>query len=303
MSLLDSIIGIYGLLICNNKIINHLYGPLRYMLRGLANYCLPKYLKKQTFHKSEKVVEEKIIVSLTSFPARINNVWMVIECMLRQTIKPYKIILWLSQEQFPRKDILPKSLLERENDVFNIRLVKEDIRSHKKYYYVSKEYPDSLIFLIDDDIFYTTKILERSLEKYNHFPHSVISNYGCQIKYDDNGKHLPYLTWGEINTNDNIFFGSGGGTLYCPRDLHNDLTNISLALKLTPLADDIWLNAMARLVGTKVISVSKKQILPIFNEHSEDLSRINIGMSNDGLSNNDKQLEALESYYGRCFDK
>ena len=301
--MLDRITGLYGLLISNNKVINHLYGPLRYIIRVMANYSLPRYLNKQAFHESEKVLEEKIIVSLTSFPARINNVWMVIECMLRQTIKPYKIILWLSQEQFPSKEILPKSLLERENDVFIIRLVKEDIRSHKKYYYASKEYPDDLVFLIDDDIFYPTTILERSLKNYNLYPHSVISNYGCQIAFDDNGKHLPYLTWGEIKTNDNIFFGSGGGTLYCPRDLHNDLTNISLALKLTPSADDIWLNAMARLVGTKVISVSNMQILPIYNDHSEDLSQINIGLSDDGLSNNDKQLEALESYYGRCFDK
>lgn len=73
----------------------------------------------------------KIIVSLTSFPARINNVWLVVECMLRQTVHADKIILWLSKDQFPSDDCIPFSLKKRISDVFEIRMVSGDIRSHK----------------------------------------------------------------------------------------------------------------------------------------------------------------------------
>src|SRR5690554_2625875 len=45
------------------------------------------------------------VVSLTSYPSRIEDVWISIECLLRQTFKPDKIILWLAQSEFPEKKI------------------------------------------------------------------------------------------------------------------------------------------------------------------------------------------------------
>ena len=75
--------------------------------------------------------------------------------MLHQTFLPKKIILWLSKEQFDKKD-LPDSLLSLENEVFEIRMVDGDIRSYKKSYYVLKEYPEDNVLLIDDDLFYPT---------------------------------------------------------------------------------------------------------------------------------------------------
>ena len=62
--------------------------------------------------KVVKPYQPKLIVSLTSFPARINTVHQVIESLLNQTKKADKIILWLAPEQFPNgeKD-LPEKLL------------------------------------------------------------------------------------------------------------------------------------------------------------------------------------------------
>ena len=189
-------------------------------------------------------------------------------------------------------------MLSRENDIFNIRLVEGDIRSHKKYYYVSKEYKDSLIFLIDDDIYYPTDILEKSLNEYLKNPNTVVCNYGTQIQFDNVCRHKSYSHWISNRGSTNIFFGSGGGTLFKPKDLHVDLTNITLAYELTPTADDIWLNTMARLKGTRIILLSNKLILPIINSKSDDLSSVN-----NGLFKNDIQIEAIEKHYGRCFDE
>ena len=56
--------------------------------------------------------KENIIVSLTSYPKRIGTVWLTIETLLRQSVKPDEIILWLAQEQFKSIDVLPRELIE-----------------------------------------------------------------------------------------------------------------------------------------------------------------------------------------------
>lgn len=235
------------------------------------------------------------IVSLTSFPARINTLWQVVECMMRQTYQPAKIILWLSKEQFPDGSGIPASLKDREGDIFEIRIVEGDIRSHKKYHYVSKEYPDSLVFLIDDDIYYPTDILERTMETHQNHPEAVICNYGYHMRYNDKGELVPYNEWPiehSYSMDDDLFFGSGGGTLFKPSWLYKDLTNIELALKLTPIADDIWLNAMVSMVGCEKILLPNGKILPVFIK--ED---VKLATQNKEQNGNDKQLHGIITHY------
>ena len=48
---------------------------------------------------------ERIIVSMTSYPKRITNVSKSIFYLLnKQTVKPDEIHLWLSTEEFPNKE-------------------------------------------------------------------------------------------------------------------------------------------------------------------------------------------------------
>ena len=237
----------------------------------------------------------EVIVSLTSFPARINNVWQVVECMLRQTFQPSKIILWLSKEQFPNLEDIPNSLRIRESELFEIRMVEGDIRSHKKYYYAAKEFPNSFIFLIDDDIYYPTDLLEKVWTAHLKYPDAIISNYSYRIRFSDMGiLPLPYKEWDiiyESTIDYNIFFGSGGGTLFQPATLYKDLTNLNLSMQLTPQADDIWLNTMARLNHVPVFVISEGLLLPI-------KITSNTCLSTDNLSgNNDHQISAVIQHY------
>ncbi len=214
---------------------------------------------------------------------------------MRQTYQPAKIILWLSKEQFPDGSGIPASLKDREGDIFEIRIVEGDIRSHKKYHYVSKEYPDSLVFLIDDDIYYPTDILERTMETHQNHPEAVICNYGYHMRYNDKGELVPYNEWPiehSYSMDDDLFFGSGGGTLFKPSWLYKDLTNIELALKLTPIADDIWLNAMVSMVGCEKILLPNGKILPVFIK--ED---VKLATQNKEQNGNDKQLHGIITHY------
>lgn len=267
--------------------------PVRRLTRYLANIILPRFLAS-TRH-IEVRDKSSIIVSFTSFPARIENVWQVVECMLRQTLKPSKILLWLSKEQFPTSDSIPQSLHNLKSDIFEIRMVDGDVRSHKKYLYTLQEYPDVLLFLIDDDIYYPTDILERSMSEFEKGKSTVVCNYGYFMKYQENGKLAPYRSWSraiKYSESESVFFGSGGGTLICTSKLTGLATDIELALRLTPIADDIWLNAMVRLSGMKVAILNNGNILPI--QIKEDIKLASENMWDD---KNDKQLSDITTYF------
>lgn len=272
--------------------------PLRRFTRYLASFLLPYYLKNTSRTDPQIIVD--VVVTFTSFPARIDKVWQVVECMLRQTYRPRKIILWLSLEQFPDRQSIPCSLCELEGDIFEIRLVSGDIRSHKKYYYASLDFFESLLFIIDDDIYYPTNILERTIKEYRRFPKSVISNYAFNIIRDENGICKPYRTWKECHKYSrgmDVFFGSGGGTLVNPSLLYKDLTRIDLALKLTPIADDVWLNAMCRLANVEIVVIQKGLFLPIIRRKNVILSSVNLSYYDSEMCKNDEQLRKVEEYY------
>lgn len=292
--MLDFFTGFYGVLRNYKGFPFWLLTPLRRIVRCIANKILPIYLKHSI--RGEPKIYTDIIVSFTSFPARINEVWQVVECMLRQTYLPKKMILWLSKEQFPSEELVPMSLKNMEGERFSIRFVDEDIRSHKKYYYVSCEYPDSLILLIDDDIYYPTDMIEKLVTVYKENPDMLVCRYGRKIVFGEDGCPIRYNLWENVikeSIDSQLFFGSGGGTLFKPSSLYRDLTNKNLFLKLTPIADDIWLNAMVRLVRLPVRMLKPCPILPIMGKGS----KIALCRENVGLGRNDVQLAAVSEHY------
>lgn len=265
--------------------------PARRLMRNITNRLLPRYLDN-----THIVSQKKVIVSFTSFPARINNVWQVVECLFRQTYQPYKIILWLSREQFPDMTAVPASLLERQNDCFEIRLVDGDIRSHKKYYYAFQEFHDNLIFLVDDDLYYPSDMLENAMKARRRHPGHVISRYGYIMRYEAE-KLLPYKAWTMqegVSSDPNLFFGSGGGTLLEPASITPEILHRELFLKLTPQADDIWLNAMVRLSNFPIYKIRSGLILPIYNKDN-----VTLASSNLNENKNDEQIERVIDHFTR----
>lgn len=292
MTVLDLFTKLYGRL-HSERFHYRLLTPPRYIVRSFANRILPNYLAKS--HTISNRVIEGLVVSFTSFPARINNVWQVVECLSRQTYLPEKIILWLSSEQFPSEKEIPESLKCRLNDRFEIRFVEGDIRSHKKYHYISKLFPEKYVFLIDDDIYYPTSLIENTWRAHLANPNAVICNYGFHIHYDERGELKPYNQWKRVyadSCSNAIFFGSGGGTLIKPALLYSDFEDIDLALQLTPTADDIWLNAMVNLARINKILLKNRQILPICIKDDSKLAS-----QNRENNQNDRQLENIINYY------
>ena len=92
MNTIDVIIKFYGLLTNSTRLLS----PLRYSVRKFADCLIPRLLSKERLSESNSlrtdvVDERKIIISFTSFPARIERLWIIVRCMKRQSVKPDKI--------------------------------------------------------------------------------------------------------------------------------------------------------------------------------------------------------------------
>lgn len=93
----------------------------------------------------------------------------------------------------------------------------------------------------------------------------------------------------EYRSIDELFFGSGGGTLFPVGLLYKDVLNKELFLKYCFYADDIWLNTMCYLSNTEIIIMDNSHILlPVINLRSSSLCELN-----QLNSMNDLQIEGL----------
>lgn len=294
---------IYNLTISKSKFLekSRFNTFFRVIIRVTSNSIIPLYFiltrwKYNLEIRRDKSKSPKVIISLTSFPDRINRVWLVIETLLRQKYKPDLIILWLSKDQFESLDKLPKNLLKMQDRGLDIRLCDGDLRSHKKYYYAIKEFPDDIIITVDDDVFYNSNIILYLFKIHEKYPKSICCNLASQITYSIQGDVLPYLQWIDIKRQTtpatNIFPIGMGGVLYPPKSLHQEVLNSDVFKDICFMADDIWLNAMSHLQKTKAVKTDYNSLyLPVINPFSSTLADINVI---NGL--NDKQIYKVKQY-------
>lgn len=201
---------------------------------------------------ANRICEKELILSLTSYPARINNVDKTIKTLINQTIKPNRLILWLAKEQFPNGEkSLPRKLLNLKRNGLEIEWVDKDIRSYKKLIPALLYFPESVIITVDDDWYYHRDLVKTLVEEHIQNPEMIISNLITH----------PYLdSKGEFHSGDNPeqFIGIAslwnkvlgcGGVLYPPKALNQEVFHDFM--DIAPTNDDIWFWAMAVLNKTK----------------------------------------------------
>lgn len=276
------------------KVINLLM-PIIYRFEK-NNYRLSYYNKVKKYN--ENINNNKIIVSLTSFPARIDYVWICIESLFRQSVQPDKIILWLAHSQFDGIESLPKQLIDQQKKGLIIKFC-DDLRSHKKYFYSFKEYPSDVVITVDDDVFYPSNAIEKLIELHRIYPNAICCNRGHVIKLSKNNQIAPYEEWVknnvEIEKPSLLLCPTGvGGVLYPPDSVHEEVFNEKNIKDLCFFADDIWLKFMSLKKRTKVVrSKDFPQVLfTITSAQKESLAKINVDNGK-----NDEQLKNLTDYY------
>lgn len=198
-----------------------------------------------------------LVVSLTSFPARIATVWATVETLLRQTRLPDAIILVLSLEEFPSRR-LPRSLRSLERRGMTIMWVEENIGSFKKLIPARHAYPAATIVTVDDDFLYAPDMLERLVEVSLTRPGWIVGHRGWDPEMDEDS-YTPYYDWmkarrrgGPHSDPNEVLLTTGGGTLF-PANTPPDwlLLDLNLIRELSPSCDDIWSWGVAKATGVK----------------------------------------------------
>ena len=240
----------------------------------------------------------KVIVSLTSYPGRINVVSLVIASMTRQTYKPDKIILYLSLKQFPDKKI-PFALRLQQRFGVDIIFVEDDIRAHKKYYYAMRDYPQDIIITLDDDLYFDRFLIESLMESYEKHPSVISASRIHTMRFYEDGLLRPYVKWKQNNPKFTTqplmshFATNGAGTLFPPNCMHPELFNIEHIKNFCLHADDVWLKIMQVMNNTPVILARPyKQLRTIGGSQQEALWVTNVTQGQ-----NDVQIKNVLEIY------
>lgn len=240
-----------------------------------------------------------IIVSLTSYEARFKDLEISLYSLLNQSLKPDRIILWLSDEIESLND-LPYEITKYIKNGLEIRFVK-DIGSYTKAIYAFKEYSEAIIVTADDDIYYPKKWLERLYHSYIAHPKDIQVHRAHRVKLKDN-KILPYEKWEkhvqEESARFDNFLTGVGGVLYPPNCFLSEVFRNDIFLKYAPTADDIWFWFMA-LISNRRIRVVQNHIktLSCTNLLRQILPNRKTLYSINSTGRNDEQVENLMKFY------
>ena len=252
--------------------------------------------------QANNTVGNRIIVSMTSYGRRISScvVYYSLVSVLRQSIQPDKVILWIdktkwTEDNLPQKlkDLIPKGVEYR---------FCEDLRSYTKLVPALREYPNDIIVTLDDDIIYPSNTLQQLYDNYRRYPDAICCLNPLEVRVVD-GIPSRYETW--INCSNNVeknvmVFPCGvEGVLYPPYTLSQEVTDEKLFKLLCPFADDIWFWFCGCRNNTKRIVIRKSRaaysfdaIFQYFNTGSA------LTHKNRFEHANDKQFKDLFEYYG-----
>ena len=254
---------------------------------------------------------EPIIVSVTSYPARIHEVVLAIRTVYRQTMQPDKVILWLGEAKFPnRYNDLPEELLRLVSEKgLEIRWC-EDIGPHTKYFYAFQEYPDALVITIDDDILYPPDRIENLYQCYLRFPKAVSAGRADFVPVSEFEEMPPVTIWPEevdawVLQPSMQLYAMGVNCVLYPTVLFSQVSELldkETIRRVCPYADDLWLKAMQAVAGIPVVVAESDQPLPISTVESQDTALWHYNCVDGGNNVQWKQIEQeIDSRYGSGF--
>jgi hypothetical protein len=207
-------------------------------------------------------MHQKIIVSYASYPARIDAAWIVMENVLtKQTVKPDLLVLNLYEGHFPDRKLPDKyDMFIKRADV-EIHWCEKDMKSYNKFLYVTKEYPNEIVILLDDDIYYPVNLIEHLLEGHKKWPEAFIASFGQLMTFEEDGTLASRRFWSAYDNETAcknqptkwFNLGTGAGTLYIPNWITSekfDFFDEDLISEEVPTNDESWFN-IARIINER----------------------------------------------------
>ena len=276
------------------------------MFFGLQVRIKHSYKEKAVILKEKGITDIPrdipLIVSLTSFPQRINTSVKAVKTLLNQTIKPDKVILWLAESQFPGKeDDLPSELLQLKDFGLTIEWY-EDIRSYKKLIPALEKYPNAVIITADDDVDYAADTVETLYSSYIKNPENIHTHRAARIRIKNNTmEDLPSRILYNKDFSKASFLNrltGCAGVLYPPGCLSKEVFNKDFFMNKLATHDDIWFWASAVLNRTKVQVVKGYMESVRLIENSQEFALCKINR----VSTTDEAYKILAENYPRILD-
>ncbi len=261
-------------------------------------------IPSQPLNKEERDIT--VIVSLTSFPARIEYVHIAIKSLMLQSYKPDRIILWLAKEQFPSQ-ILPESLTNLCKYGLEIKWC-DDLYGHKKYYYCIKEQKENeVVITFDDDIIYSVDCIKRLVKKHREFPDCLVCERAQSPKYDSQGEiEKNPGRWRVISDvgcekpSYSLNPSPGGGCLIPYKAFYKDAYNKEIICELAYKNDDLWYMFMAAENGTRTIKTRKYHKIFTLVAGSQE---IQMATENVIGNKNAEIMEVLKAKYPTAYSR
>lgn len=273
------------------------------VMSRLCAYVFTKYMILRGPRKpciKKKNYCENAIVSLTSFPKRINTLWMVIDSLCNQNLQPRVINLTLCVDEFPNMERdLPNSLLYYKDYGLRISWIDHSLGPHSKYLYALQHYAEHYVITVDDDIYYRKDLVQRLYWISRKFPSCVCANNAVQIVNTDfiiptyNNFSLPS---NELYPSHNYVALGYNGVIYPPHVFNNSQAYDTDVIKHTcKRADDLWLKAQEILCDVKVVYGGfYTTSIEIYGSQLISLRSTNTSKVESG---NDKQWENLNKTF------
>lgn len=278
----------------NNKL-SRIIGFFHYRFDLMMENLYIKNCKLPSFGINKEARNERVIVSMTSFPQRMLQTYYAIKSLMLQTYKADEIILWLSDLQFPERKI-PNRFDELIAAGLTIKFTPDDLRSHKKYFYtLQSQKPNEVVVTFDDDIIYEATALERLVSVHQKYPEAIVCEYGNEITLQ-NGKIAPYNNWkvdssiGVSEPDLKIMAYTGAGCLYPYNIMPTSTFDKDSLISNAITADDLWMKFNSLAQGIKVIKTRQygPMLCVIKGSQTEHLGNINCSEGE-----NDKTIKRL----------
>ena len=270
-------------------------------IRRISRVILNLFVRVMPYKNglNSKMRDEKIIISMTSYPARFAYIVLPIKSLLLQSIKPDKIIVWLGSDS--SEDDLSEEMKKLREYGVEYRFDPErNLKPHKKYFYALQEYCNDLVITVDDDIIYPPTLVSSLLKMHRKYPTAICARRVHKVKVDQTGAIDSYTTWewecDKKCAPSYLLFGTNGaGTLFPPHVFKRYAFDEERIKMLCLNADDVWIWFMSLMNQRKIVWAPCYLIHPPVVEETRAMN--SLAMENIENRGNDKYIKEMLAYY------
>ena len=238
--------------------------------------------------------ETPIIVSLSSDEDNFDDLELSLYSLLTQTVRPDKLILWLSDEY--DLSYLPYNITKFIKNGLEIKFVK-DINSYTNIIYPLQQYPKAINVIASDCVYYQKDWLMKLYHSYIAHPGDIHTHIAHRAKINGLKELLPYIKWEKhISEESSEYINlakNAGGILYPPNCFSKEVFREDIFVKNNIKDSDIWLWFMGILSGRKVRIVKNHINTLTSTRYLKDL------FTKLDYSKKDKQIRTLMKYYSQ----